>query len=86
MKGHTTQIRIPSLPVAPEETEEHPMYVQSKQLGASPTPPPSVTIPLDRVAEKDRVFDPGKGAKVRMVSDKALPVPTPSQPIVRKRA
>lgn len=62
MEGHTTPILVPGLPRIPAEDPEHTMYIQSPRLGAEPTPPPSVTIPMDRVADKDRVYDEDRGA------------------------
>lgn len=73
MDGHTTPVRIKSaaaleianLPPIPIEKPNHRMYVQSRELGGEPTPPPAVTIPMDRVAEKDRVIDEALGADVQ---------------------
>jgi tetratricopeptide (TPR) repeat protein len=63
MKGHTTPIRVMSLPPLPLEEPQHAMYVQSPKPGADPSPPPAVTIPMDRVAAKDRLFDEKLGAE-----------------------
>ena len=62
MAGHTTPIKIPELKEVTAETVLHSMYVQSSQLNSDPTPPPSVTIPMDRVDEKHVVVDPHRGA------------------------
>lgn len=63
LNGHTTPITVPGLPQIPAEDPEHTLYIQSPRPGAEPTPPPSVTIPLDRVAAKDRLFDEKRGAQ-----------------------
>jgi tetratricopeptide (TPR) repeat protein len=72
IRGHTTPVRVKSappinvlsLPPIPIETPKNPMYVQSPYIGDKPTPPPAVTIPMDRVAAKDRVFDESVGAEI----------------------
>ncbi len=63
-RGHTTPIQVPFLPSVSTEKPQHEMYVQSPQRGAEVTPPPAVTIPMDRVAEKDRLYDSERGAEV----------------------
>lgn len=62
MRGHTTPVKIPGLKEVDAEKVVHEMYVQSPQKGAEPTPPPAVTIPMDRVNPKDVVVDPKLGA------------------------
>lgn len=62
MSGHTTPIKIPNLEEVNAEKVVHEMYVQSPAKGAEATPPPSVTIPMDRVDPKDVVIDPKLGA------------------------
>jgi len=59
---HTTPLKLPQLPVRPGEQALHELYVQSEQMGAQAPPPPAVTIPMDRVRPKDRVFDDERGA------------------------
>ncbi len=59
---HTTPIKLPSLKEAAGEELRNDLYQQKAAKGADITPPPAVTIPIDRVAEKDRVFDEELGA------------------------
>ncbi len=60
--GHTTPIKIPGLAAAPGETGSNPMYTQDSRRNQPVTPPPAVTIPMDRVEEKNRIFDNQSGA------------------------
>ena len=62
MKGHTTPVKIPNLVEVTAEQVVHDMYVQSPRPGTPPTPPPAVTIPMDRVNPKDVLVDPERGA------------------------
>ena len=62
MQGHTTPIKIPDLEEVTAEQVVHKMYVQSARPGSDPTPPPAVTIPMDRVDSKHVVVDPKMGA------------------------
>lgn len=59
---HTTPIKLPSLKAAPGEDLKNDLYQQTAAKGAEPTPPPAVTIPMDRVEPKDRLFDDELGA------------------------
>ena len=59
---HTTPIRVASLQPASGEELSNELYEQTAAKAAQPTPPPAVTIPMDRVAPKDRLFDPDLGA------------------------
>jgi hypothetical protein len=59
---HTTPIRLPGLSPAPGEELTNPLYQQTAELGANPSPPPAVTIPMDRVAPQHRRFDSKHGA------------------------
>lgn len=59
---HTTPLKLPQLPVRPSEQALHELYIQSEQMGAQAPPPPAVTIPMDRVQPKDRIFDDVLGA------------------------
>jgi hypothetical protein len=59
---HTTPIRVASLEPALGEDLTNELYEQEAAKGAKPSPPPAVTIPMDRVAPKDRLFDPDLGA------------------------
>ena len=65
MLGHTTPIKIPALKAVALEKPDHEMYVQSSQKGVEATPPPAVTIPMDRVNPKDVVIDSQLGAVQR---------------------
>ncbi len=62
LDGHTTPISIPGLQRAAAEEAMHSVYVQSEQLKASVTPPPAVTIPMDRVKPEHVVIDNERGA------------------------
>ncbi len=59
---HTTPIKVASLEPAMGEELSNELYEQAPKKGAQPSPPPAVTIPMDRVAPKDRLFDPDLGA------------------------
>ena len=66
---HTTPVILPSLKPAPAEELKNELYQQKAEKGAEPSPPPAVTIPLDRVDPKHRLFDSELGAP----SDQELP-------------
>ncbi len=59
---HTTPIKLPSLNKSASEDLNNDLYQQKAEKGADPTPPPAVTIPLDRVDPKYRLFDDEMGA------------------------
>ncbi len=59
---HTTPIKVASLEKVEGEELDNEMYRQEAKRGAEPSPPPAVTIPVDRVAPKDRLVDSEKGA------------------------
>ncbi|RYD67026.1 MAG: hypothetical protein EOP83_03680 [Verrucomicrobiaceae bacterium] len=59
---HTTPIKVASLAPALGEELSNELYEQTAAKNAQPSPPPAVTIPMDRVAPKDRLFDPELGA------------------------
>ncbi|MGJ8676980.1 MAG: hypothetical protein ACSHX0_05650 [Akkermansiaceae bacterium] len=71
MQGHTTPIRVPNLKSVSSEEIVHEMYVQSPNLGAAPTPPPSVSIPTASVLPKDRVYDNERGADQPLTAEQA---------------
>jgi hypothetical protein len=79
MDGHTTPVRVKSappieameLPATHAEELKHPRYVQTSGIGDEPTPPPAVSIPMDRVAPKDRVMDEKIGAEGTVSREKA---------------
>jgi hypothetical protein len=73
---HTTPIALPKLPAVPGEDLSNPMYQQAEAKGAKITPPPAVTIPIDRVDPKHRLFDSTYGAAVTV----SAPANTPSAP------
>ncbi|MCW1923028.1 hypothetical protein OKA05_10730 [Luteolibacter arcticus] len=91
---HTTPIRVASLEPALGEELSNELYEQTPAKRAQPSPPPAVTIPMDRVNPKDRLFDPDLGApsepepakkrarpaakKAAKVPEKASAVPKPS--------
>ena len=59
---HTTPIKVASLAPALGEELSNELYEQTPAKNAQPSPPPAVTIPMDRVAPKDRLFDADLGA------------------------
>lgn len=59
---HTTPVILPGLKPAPGEELNNDLYQQKPEKGAEPSPPPAVTIPLDRVDPKYRLFDAELGA------------------------
>ncbi len=59
---HTTPVQLPNLKASPAEELKNDLYQQKAEKGAEPSPPPAVTIPIDRVAPKDRLFDEELGA------------------------
>jgi hypothetical protein len=59
---HTTPIKVASLAPALGEELSNELYEQTPAKSAQPSPPPAVTIPMDRVAPKDRLFDADLGA------------------------
>jgi tetratricopeptide (TPR) repeat protein len=59
---HTTPVKLPGLKPAPGEELNNELYQQKPEKGAEPSPPPAVTIPLDRVDPKYRRFDSELGA------------------------
>jgi hypothetical protein len=61
---HTTPIYVPDLPAVAGEKIKHELYQQEPAHNAKITPPPAVTIPIDRVDPKDRLFDATYGASV----------------------
>ena len=62
MQGHTTPVKIPNLAAVTAETVIHDMYSQPASVNVQSTPPPSVTIPMDRVNPKDVIVDSQLGA------------------------
>ena len=77
---HTTPIAVPELPVAAGEDLKHELYQQEAKKNAKITPPPAVTIPIDRVDPKHRLFDQDYGAAVVTSAAvvQAVEAPTPS--------
>jgi len=59
---HTTPVKLPSLKESAGEQLRNDLYQQKAGKGADISPPPAVTIPIDRVAAKDRLFDEEMGA------------------------
>ncbi len=59
---HTTPVKLPGLEPAAGEALTNELYQQTPEKGAQPSPPPAVTIPLDRVDPKYRLFDSELGA------------------------
>jgi tetratricopeptide (TPR) repeat protein len=71
MKGHTTPISIPGLQRALAEEAAHAMYVQSDHPGDEVSPPPAVTIPMDRVEPRHVVIDNERGAGQPVTAEQA---------------
>jgi tetratricopeptide (TPR) repeat protein len=70
---HTTPIKLPSLkPTAGEELKND-LYLQEARKGMQPTPPPAVTIPMDRVDPKYRRFDSEMGASTETAPSATQP-------------
>ncbi|MDA1005283.1 MAG: hypothetical protein O3A87_02205 [Verrucomicrobia bacterium] len=69
MKGHTTPISIPGLKRALAEEALHGMYIQSDHLGDEVSPPPAVTIPIDRVNPEHIIIDNERGAGRPMTAE-----------------
>lgn len=78
---HTTPIRLTSLKSAEGEKLNNDFYVQEPLRAMQPTPPPAVTIPLDRVDPKYRRYDSEKGA----TSDSVPSSPPEVEPVVPAR-
>ena len=81
---HTTPISVPELPKVHGEDLKHDLYQQEAKHQAKITPPPAVTIPIDRVDPKDRLFDETYGATVVSSAPATAPAPivaTPPAPI-----
>lgn len=73
---HTTPIKVPDLPAVAGEDLKHDLYQQEAKKNGKITPPPAVTIPIDRVAPKDRLYDSKYGATVE---EKPASAPTEQQ-------
>jgi len=87
LSGHTTPVYVPKLAAVPGEELRHPIYQQKAAHQAKITPPPAVTIPIDRVDPKYRRYDEHVGAEVVSDPNSAAKPGTSSvtpQPIVRR--
>lgn len=78
MSGHTTPVHLPKLPESPGEALRNPLYRQEAAHGGKITPPPAVTIPIDRVDPKHRRYDGTYGA------DTSLPVEMEPAPVAHR--
>lgn len=81
---HTTPIRLASLKAVAGEELGNELYQQTPEKGAQPTPPPAVTIPMDRVDPKHRLFDselgaPDVAAPAKPAKPAALPPDKPAE-------
>lgn len=65
--GHTTPIKIPGLARSPAESGSNPLYTQDPRLNRPVSPPPAVTIPMDRVEDRHRLIDNKTGAETRIM-------------------
>lgn len=70
---HTTPVRVANLPPAVGEELGNERYEQKAEKGGKPTPPPAVTIPMDRVDPKHLRIDPELGAETVPESKPAEP-------------
>ena len=70
---HTTPIRLPKHDAVAAENLSNELYQQKAEKGAAPSPPPSVTIPMDRVQPKDRLYDAHLGAVVAPAQPEVVP-------------
>jgi len=59
---HTSPVKVPGLKPSANEELQLELYEQKAEKGAEPSPPPAVTIPVDRVDPKHRRIDPERGA------------------------
>ncbi len=89
---HTSPVYVPNLPRVPGEELRHELYKQTQEKNGKITPPPAVTIPIDRVNPKDRLFDSKYGAEiersetsplVESVNQHQPPINSPIQPPVK---
>lgn len=79
---HTTPIQLPNLKPAAGEDLKNELYQQKAEKGADPSPPPAVTIPLDRVDPKHRLFDDELGAPTGSETPAVVTVVPKEQPKV----
>ena len=79
---HTTPIRLPKLTAVAAEDLSNELYQQKAEKGAPPSPPPSVTIPMDRVDPKHRLFDAQVGAETGVPQPANLP-PAPRRELAK---
>lgn len=81
---HTTPIKLPSLlNPTPAEELRNDLYLQKPQRGLQPSPPPAVTIPMDRVDPKYRRYDVEMGAPDEPGASAGSALP--AQPVVPPR-
>jgi tetratricopeptide (TPR) repeat protein len=93
---HTTPVKLPSLGPAAGEVLNNKLYQQKAEKSAEPSPPPAVTIPLDRVDPKYRLFDDELGAPTEpeppglkaagTCKEAAKPDPAATEPPIRPPA
>ena len=73
--GHTTPVKIPGLARSPAELGSNPLYTQDPRLDSPVGPPPSVTIPMDRVEDKYRVYNNNTGAETSPYAEPTTEMP-----------
>ncbi|MEP4076842.1 hypothetical protein [Haloferula sp.] len=87
---HTSPIKVPNLDSVPGEELTNELYQQKAEKGAEASPPPAVTIPVDRVDPKHRLVDPKRGAADPSVKKKTKepqePAPVAKKPQAPKAA
>ncbi len=80
---HTTPIKLPKLEETAGEQLSNPLYQQKAEKGADPTPPPSVTIPIDRVDPKHRLYDSELGAETGPSKSPSAPAASPPKELAK---
>lgn len=78
---HTTPISVPNLPVVAGEQLRQELYQQEAKKNGKITPPPAVTIPIDRVDPKHRRFDSTYGATVVASAVPMVPLVVSDPPV-----
>lgn len=93
LSQHTTPISLPALRAAAAEELRHQIYQQKPEKNAKITPPPSVTIPIDRVDPKPRRYDQAMGAETHLdapapspLTDSSVPAPMPDEALRKSAA
>ena len=94
LSQHTTPVSLPRLRAAAGEDLRHQIYQQQPVKNGKITPPPAVTIPIDRVDPKHRRFDQKVGAETASghapvpdpLRDSSAPAPVPDEAVLKSAA